>query len=188
MAIRRTKQSMTAERGTQFGPENEGGLSNELHQLFLDELADIYNTEQQLTKALPKMIKAVRNEELRSAIQMHLEQTENHVSRLDEVAESLGESMKRKKCKGMEGLLDEGEDMLDEKEDSAALDAALILTAQKVEHYEIAAYGSLCSWAETMGHSRALSLLKETLSEEKEADEKLTEIAERTANPAARQQ
>jgi len=186
MTMRRTKRGTTQRRNQSQGTEGEA--NNELHELFLDELADIYNAEQQLTKALPKLTKATKNEELRSAFQTHLEETENHISRLDEVASSLGESIKRKKCKGMEGLLEEGEEMMEEKEDSEALDAALILAAQKVEHYEIAAYGSLCAWAELMGHSEALNLLKETLSEEKETDEKLTEIAERAANIEARQE
>ena len=163
-------------------------MNNELHQLFLEELADIYNAEQQLTKALPKLVKAAKHGELRQAFQSHFQETQEHVSRLDQVAESLGESLPRKKCKGMEGLLDEGEDMMDDKEDSEALDAALIMAAQKVEHYEIAAYGSLCAWAELMGHTEALELLQRTLSEEKEADEKLTRIAEEAANSEARQE
>jgi ferritin-like metal-binding protein YciE len=185
MAIRRTKQR-TTQRGSSKGSNEEGGMNNQLHELFLEELADIYNAEQQLTKALPKLAKATRNEELRNAFQMHLEETQNHISRLDELAENLGESLKRKKCKGMEGLIEEGEEVMDEMEDSEALDAALIMAAQKVEHYEIAAYGSLCSWAELMGHNEALNLLKETLSEEKDADEKLTQIAESAANLEAR--
>ena len=160
-------------------------MNNDLHKLFLDELADIYNAEQQLTKALPKLARTAKNNELREAFQQHLEETENHISRLDQVFESLSESMKRKKCKAMEGLIEEGEEVISEQKNSNALDAGLIISAQKVEHYEIAAYGSLCSWAEQMGHNDALELLKETLEEEKAADEKLTEIAESVANTQA---
>lgn len=168
--------------------ENEGnGMDNDLHQLFLDELADIYNSEQQLTKALPKLAKAAKNDGLREAFEEHLEETENHISRLEQVFESLGESMKRKKCKAMEGLIEEGEEILSEQKNTNALDAGLIISAQKAEHYEIAAYGALCSWAEQMGHDEALELLKETLEEEKSADEKLTEIAENIANTQAEQ-
>ena len=163
-------------------------MNNELHDLFLDELADIYNAEQRLTKALPRLAKAAQSAELREAFESHLEETENHISRLEQVVKSLGESLKRKKCKAMEGLIEEGKDMMAEKKDSSALDAGLIISAQKVEHYEIAAYGSLCTWAELMGHVDAVDLLKETLSEEKSADEKLTSIAESVANLQARQE
>ena len=163
-------------------------MSNELHELFLDELADIYNAEQQLTKALPKLAKAAKSEELREAFEMHFEETRNQINRLEQVAESVGGAVKRKKCQGMEGLIEEGEEMMDEKEDSAALDAALILAAQKVEHYEIASYGGLRAWAELMGHTEAVDLLQETLDEEKAADEKLNHIAESSANAQAEQQ
>jgi len=187
MSKQRSRGSTASRRsksGMNQGQEGEQ-MNNDLHELFLGELADIYNAEQQLTKALPKMAKAAKNDELREAFQEHLEQTENHISRLDQVFESLGESMKRKKCKGMEGLIEEGEEVISEQKDSNALDAGLIISAQKVEHYEIAAYGSLCSWAEQMSHNDALELLKETLEEEKTTDEKLTELAESLANVQA---
>jgi ferritin-like metal-binding protein YciE len=187
MSKQRSKGSTTS-RGSKSGMSEEGGeMSNDLHELFLDELADIYNAEQQLTKALPKLAKTAKNDELREAFEQHLEETENHVSRLDQVFESLGESMKRKKCKGMEGLIEEGEEVISDQKNSDALDAGLIISAQKVEHYEIAAYGSLCSWAEQMGHNDALELLRQTLEEEKAADEKLTGIAESVANTQAEQ-
>jgi ferritin-like metal-binding protein YciE len=177
----RSSKSATSE-------EREGNkMSNDLHELFLDELADIYNAEEQLTKALPKLAKTAKNDQLREAFEQHLEETENHVTRLEQVIESLGESMKRKKCKGMEGVIEEGEEVISEQKNSSALDASLIISAQKVEHYEIASYGSLCSWAEQMGHSEALELLRQTLEEEKAADEKLTEIAESVANTQAEQ-
>jgi ferritin-like metal-binding protein YciE len=186
MSKQRSKGSASSR--SKSGMSEEGNeMSNDLHKLFLDELADIYNAEQQLTKALPKLAKTAKNDALREAFQQHLEETENHISRLDQVFETLGESMKRKKCKGMEGLLEEGEEVISEQKNSEALDAGLIISAQKVEHYEIASYGSLCSWAEQMGHSDALELLRQTLDEEKAADEKLTEVAETVANTQAEQ-
>jgi ferritin-like metal-binding protein YciE len=187
MSKQRSRAGATSRRNKADMSEEGNEMSNDLHELFLDELADIYNAEQQLTKVLPKLAKTAKNDELREAFQQHLEETENHVSRLDQVFESLGESMKRKKCKGMEGLIEEGEEVISEQKNSDALDAGLIISAQKVEHYEIAAYGSLCSWAEQMGHNDALELLRQTLEEEKAADEKLTEIAETVANTQAEQ-
>ena len=163
-------------------------MDNALHELFLDELSDIYNAEQQLTKALPKMVKTAESDELRTAFEEHLEETENQISRLDEVFQSLDESPKRKKCKGMEGLIEEAKEMMEEMSDSGALDASLIASAQKVEHYEIASYGTLCTWAEMMNHTEALDLLKENLSEEKNTDERLTQIAESLANVKAEQE
>jgi ferritin-like metal-binding protein YciE len=166
--------------------EQEGQeMDNDLHELFLDELFDVHNAEQQLTKALPKMAKAAESDELREAFESHLAETEEHVSRLEEVVEGLGEKMKRKTCPAMKGLIEEAQELLKEQKDSSALDAALIAAAQKVEHYEIASYGTLCTWAEQMGHDEALQLLKQTLTEEKEADEKLTTIAESAANAQA---
>jgi ferritin-like metal-binding protein YciE len=161
------------------------GVSEDLHELFLDELADVYDAEKQLTKALPKMAKAAQNDELREAFESHLEETENHVSRLEQVAESLGEKLKRKTCKAMQGLVEEGSEIIKENKDSSALDAGLIAAAQKVEHYEIASYGTLCAWAKEMGHTDELELLEATLEEEKAADSKLTEIGQNSANPAA---
>jgi len=155
---------------------------NELHELFLEDLADVYNAENQLLKALPRMAKAAQSDELRDAFETHLEETRGQIARLEEVVRVLGESMKRKKCKGMEGLIEEGKEMMEEKEDSPALDAALIAAAQKIEHYEIATYGTLCTWAEVMGHDEALDLLKQNHSEEEATDEKLTGIAETVAN------
>ena len=160
----------------------ENGMNEALHKLFLNELADIYNAEQQLVKALPTMIEAAKGEALKEAFQAHLSETEEHVSRLQQVAQTLGETLESKKCKAMKGLLEEATEILEENEDSAALDAAIIAAAQKVEHYEIATYGTLCAWAELMGHDDALELLQLTLDEEKQADETLTEIAMSAAN------
>jgi ferritin-like metal-binding protein YciE len=164
--------------------ENEAGepMNAELHQLFREELADVMNAEMQLTKALVKMAKAAESEELEEAFTSHQEETENHVQRLKEVFESLNEKAKSKTCKAMKGLVEEASGLMKELKGSSASDAGLIAAAQKVEHYEIAAYGSLRAWAEEMGHKEAVRLLDETLEEEKAADEKLTEIAESLAN------
>ncbi|HKQ37517.1 MAG TPA: ferritin-like domain-containing protein [Verrucomicrobiae bacterium] len=156
--------------------------------MFLDELADIYNAEQQLTKALPKMAKATRNQELRQGFETHLQETEGQIARLEQVVETLGESLKRKTCKAMKGLIEEGSEMMQEKKGSPAIDAALIAAAQKVEHYEIASYGTLCAWAKLMGHNEAMELLHETLEEERATDEKLTQLAENLANVEAEQE
>jgi ferritin-like metal-binding protein YciE len=157
-------------------------MNTRLHELFLNELADMYHAEQQLTKALPKLAKSAHSERLREALEEHCEETEKHVSRIEQVFETLDESPKRKKCKGMEGIIEEGREIMAEHKKSEELDAALIAAAQKSEHYEIASYGCLCTWAEQMGHHEAQSLLGETLAEEKAADEKLTEIARSSAN------
>jgi ferritin-like metal-binding protein YciE len=179
----RQSNQMTSRANMQS--KSDEGMDNELHQLFLDELADIYNAEQQLTKALPKLAKAAQSDELREALQQHLEETEEHVSRLDQVAESLDETIKRKTCKAMKGLIEEGDDIVKEQKNSTALDAGIIAACQKVEHYEIASYGTLATWAEQMGHDEALRLLKQTEEEEAAADEKLTEVAENIANQRA---
>ena len=165
--------------------ESESKMDNDLHELFIDELADLYSAEQQLTKALPKMAKAAESDELREALEEHLEETEEHMSRLEQVFESLDETLKKKTCKAMKGLLEEGDEILKEQKDSNALDAGIIAACQKVEHYEIASYGTVCAWADQMGHDEALKLLRQTEEEESAADEKLTEIAETIANERA---
>ena len=158
-----------------------------LEELFEHELRDTLDAERQILKALPKMIKAAESEELKAALTEHKSVTEEQVNRLETVFKSLDKAARGKHCKGMEGLLAEGSDMIEEEEKSPTLDAAMIGAAQKVEHYEIAAYGSLCSWAEQMGHNDALELLRQTLDEEKAADGKLTEVAESVANTQAEQ-
>lgn len=160
-------------------------MNTELHELFLDELADLLNAETQLTKALPKMAQAAQSEELRDAINSHLEETEGHVDRLNQVFESVDEKPKSKTCQAMKGLIEEGSELLQELEGKSTIDTGIIAAAQKVEHYEIASYGSVRAWAEQMGHTEAVILLDETLAEEKAADEKLTEIAESVANKSA---
>jgi ferritin-like metal-binding protein YciE len=153
-------------------------MNGDLHELFLDELADILNAEQQLSRALPKMAGAAVSEELTAAFETHLSETEYHIKRLEQVFASLDEPVQSKECKAMKGLLEEGSDLMEEMRGSLALDAALIAAAQKVEHYEIASYGTLCAWAEKMGHEEAVELLSATLDEEKVADDILTAIAE----------
>ena len=177
----------TTRRNQSEYESDQGGMNNALRELFLEELADIHSAEQQLTKALPKMAKAAESEELRRAFEEHLEQTEEQISRLDQVFESLGEKMKRKTCKAMQGLIEEGTEVLQEHKGNPAIDAALIAAAQKVEHYEIATYGTLCTWADQMGHQDALDLLKQTIEEEETTDERLTELAETIANERAEQ-
>jgi ferritin-like metal-binding protein YciE len=148
-----------------------------LQTLYVSELKDLYSAEQQLVKALPKLVKSSESEELSEAFSNHLEETKNHVTRLEEIFESLGENPKGKKCVGMEGIVKEGAETIDEFE-GKLLDVGLIAAAQRVEHYEIAAYGSVCAYAQLLDRSEDLNLLKETLEEEKRADEKLTELSE----------
>lgn len=149
-----------------------------LDELFLEEIRDLYDAEKQLTKALPKMAKAAVSDELRSAFEEHLEQTQGHVARLEQVFESIGEKARGKKCAAMAGLIEEGQEMAKETEETPVRDAGLIAAAQKVEHYEISAYGSARTHAELLGHEDAVQLLEQTLGEEKETDEKLTELAQ----------
>jgi ferritin-like metal-binding protein YciE len=149
-----------------------------LRETFIEELKDLYDAEKQITKALPKMAKAAEHEELREGFETHLEETERQVERLEQVFELFDETPRAKKCKGMQGLLKEGEELISEGEG----DAALICAAQKVEHYEIAAYGSLASWARLLDEEEAADLLEESLEEEKATDEKLTQTAESAIN------
>src|ERR1051326_4063003 len=147
---------------------------NDLQKLFIGELADIYDGEQQLIKALPKMAEQARSEDLRAGFLDHLNETKEHARRVEEVFRCFGETPRRKTCEGLEGIIDEGEILAVEFKENSALDAGLICAAQKVEHYEITSYGCLCTWAMELGNEQALILLKENLTEEKETDEKLT--------------
>jgi len=152
---------------------------NALKELYIEELRDIYNAEEQLTKALPKMAKAATSDELRAGFEEHLEQTKGHIERLQQIFEALGEKPSGKKCKGMEGLIAEGKEIMEEDDlEGEVLDAGLISAAQRVEHYEIAAYGCVRTYANILGEEEAVSLLEQTLEEEKETDQKLTELAE----------
>jgi ferritin-like metal-binding protein YciE len=150
---------------------------NDLRDLYVHQLRDLYNAEKQLTKALPRMAKAASHEELRSAFEEHLEVTREQMSRLEQIFEALGERASGPKCKGMEGLIEENKEMLEEDAAPAVLDAGLIVGAQKVEHYEIAGYGSARTFAQMLGETQAVRLLERTLKEEEETDRRLTEIA-----------
>jgi ferritin-like metal-binding protein YciE len=149
-----------------------------LRELYVDELRDLYDAENRLVKALPKLAKEAESRELRSGFEEHLEQTKGHVDRLRRIFEAMGESPAGKKCAAMVGLIQEGEEMMNEEFEDGVKDAALISAAQRVEHYEIAAYGCVKTWAGLLGEKDAQDLLEQTLTEEKETDQKLTEIAE----------
>jgi ferritin-like metal-binding protein YciE len=151
---------------------------NALRGLYVDELKDLYSAETQLVKALPKMAKAATSPDLKTGFEKHLRQTEEHVSRLERVFKALGESPKGKTCKGMKGLIEEGKEMIEEDPGDEELDAGLIAAAQRVEHYEIAGYGCVRTYAELLEEDDAVSILQKTLSEEQETEEKLTELAQ----------
>ena len=151
--------------------------SKTFHELFLDELRDLYSAEKQITKALPKLIKAASNAELGRALEGHLDETRGQIERLERIFDDLGESKNGKKCKGMEGLLEEGDEHVEKVPPGSRRDAVIIAGAQRVEHYEIAGYGTARAWAEQMKHDLAVTLLGQSLDEEAAADEKLTKIA-----------
>ena len=150
---------------------------NRLKHLYIEELRDLYSAETQLVKALPKMANAASSKDLRAGLEEHLGQTKEHVARLEKILKALGESAKGKKCKGVEGLIKEGSEMIEEDPAPEELDAGLISAAQRVEHYEIAGYGCVSTYAKLLGEDEAASLLKLTLEEEKETDKKLTQLA-----------
>jgi ferritin-like metal-binding protein YciE len=156
-----------------------------LHDAFVHEIRDIYDGERQITKALPKMIKKTTSEDLRSAFEAHLEETQGHLQRLEQIFGELGETVRGKHCDGIAGLLEEGKAVMEEDFDDTAMDACLIGAGQRVEHYEMAAYGTLVAWARAMGHDEVADLLQENLDEEKAADEKLSAIAEGGINQEA---
>lgn len=158
-----------------------------LEQLFLEELADIYDAENRLTRALPKMVKLSTNEELREAFENHLEETKNHVSRVEEAFKAFGLKAKAKKCEAIVGLLKEAEEIASSNKGCMTLNAALISAAQKVEHYEIASYGCLAEWASQLGNKEAAELLEQTLQEEKGADKTLTSLARMRCNESAQE-
>ena len=158
-----------------------------LEDLFIHELSDIHSAERQISKALPRLARAAENPELTAAFETHLEETVGQIERLDQVVELLGIRLKRIKCAAMEGLVEEGKEVIDSVEKGPVRDAALVGGAQKVEHYEIAAYGTLCALAKQLGYDGAVKLLKATLEEEKATDEKLTILAESGGNQRAAQ-
>ncbi|MGZ8391533.1 MAG: YciE/YciF ferroxidase family protein [Gemmatimonadales bacterium] len=156
-----------------------------LEKLFLEELKDVYNAEKQILSALPRMAKAAESPELEKAFTQHLKETEGQVQRLERIFKELGQAARGKKCKGMEGLLEEGKEVMEEEGDPAVIDAALIASAQRVEHYEIAAYGCLRTYANLLGYSEAERLLGQTLKEEEAADKKLSQLGESGINQSA---
>jgi len=180
----RTTSKKTARKTS--GQQSQDEDQSALLELFVDQIKDIYWAEKHLLKALPKMQKAATTEELQAAIETHTEQTQVHVERLEEVFELLEEKAQAKKCDGMEGLVEEGQSVIDETDEGTATrDVGIIISAQKVEHYEIAAYGGLATLAKTLGRDDIAQILAETLAEEKETDELLTEIAESNINFSA---
>jgi len=153
-----------------------------LRELYVDELKDLWSAETQITKALPKMMKAATNPKLKKAFNTHLKQTERHVKRLERIFKELDESPRGKKCVGMEGLIKEGQELIKEKPEADVLDAGLIAAAQHVEHYEIAGYGCVRTWARLIGEDRQADLLQETIDEEEQTDRLLTDLAESEIN------
>jgi ferritin-like metal-binding protein YciE len=162
--------------------KSAGGQLNSLQDLFVGELRDIYNAENQILKALPKLSKAASNQELKDAFRQHEQQTRTHVQRLEQIFQTLNTKATGEGCEGMEGLIDEGQELLWTKAKPDVRDAGLICCAQKVEHYEVAAYGTLRTWARQLGHQEAARLLEQTLNEEKSTDQGLTRIAEGMVN------
>jgi len=158
---------------------------NSLQDLFIHDLKDLYNAEIQLTKALPKMAKAASDPNLKQAFQTHFAETEQHVQRLEQIFGELDESPEGKKCKAMEGLIEEGKDLIDEDAEPEVMDAGLIGAAQKVEHYEIAGYGTVRTYAQMLGNDQAARLLQQTLDEEGATNKKLTELAMECINAEA---
>ncbi|SFP85830.1 YciE/YciF ferroxidase family protein [Parafilimonas terrae] len=176
--------SKTTSRTTSKSASNGSGHKENLSKIFEDTLKDIYWAEKHLSKALPKMSKAAYDEQLSAAFDNHLKETEGHIERLEQVFEQLGKKAQAKKCPAMEGLVEEGKEAIEEYDKGYARDAALIIAAQKVEHYEIAAYGSLKAHAKMMGEDEIVSLLEQTEQEEGNADKKLTQIS-KTVNEQA---
>jgi len=156
-----------------------------LRKLYVEELKDLYSAEKQILQALPKMVKKATHPQLKSAFQEHLQVTQVHVERLESIFEGLGKPARGKKCKAMEGLLEEGKEVMAEDMDDDVMDAALIAAAQRVEHYEMAGYGTVRTWAQEMGETAAAKLLQQTLDEEGDADKSLTKLAETTINVEA---
>lgn len=170
---------------TTTSSKTTSGKEKGLQQLFQNELRDIYWAEKALTKAIPKMIKKATSEDLKEALESHLEETKGHVERCEKVFELLGKPASAKKCEAMAGLTKEAEEIMESTEDGMVRDAGIISAAQKVEHYEIASYGTLCAFAKTLGENEVVKLLEKTLNEEKEANDKLTQIAESSVNEEA---
>jgi ferritin-like metal-binding protein YciE len=156
-----------------------------LTDVYVDKLKDLYSAEQQILKALPKLVKAATHEDLQNAFETHRRQTKIHVERLDQIFEALGKAPRGKTCQGMQGIIEEGAELIKEKSEPVLLDAGLIAGAQSVEHYEMAGYGSARTWAQQLGYDEHAALLQQTLDEEKQTDELLTRLAEQSVNPDA---
>ena len=156
-----------------------------LQELLVDEIRDLYHAEKQLVKALPKLAKAASHDDLREAFESHLEETREQVTRLEEVFEALGEKVRAKACPGMAGIIEEGSELMQQDAEASVMDAGLIAAAQRAEHYEIGAYGTCAAWARLLGLDEVVTLLEQTLEEEKAADQKLTALAEQEINLAA---
>jgi len=182
---RRQAYNSSSKHSNGHSDYNESNESDGLFELFLNELKDMYWAEKALVKALPKMAAKATSDELQEAIENHLSETEQQVERLEEVFELIGEEAKTKKCYAMQGLITEAQEIMEEAEEGMVRDAAIISAAQKVEHYEIASYGTLKTFATVLGEDEVADLLEETLNEEKNADETLTEIAESSVNTQA---
>jgi len=178
----KTKSARTAASKTNGAVKAKSSAAEGLRELFVDSLKDIYWAEKALTKALPKMAKNATSENLITTINDHLTVTKEQVSRLEQVFELIGEKASAKKCEAMEGLIKEGESIMEETEQGPVRDAGIIAASQKIEHYEIATYGTLAAFAHTLGEDEALDLLQQTLDEEKEADILLTEVAYNNIN------
>jgi ferritin-like metal-binding protein YciE len=181
-SVSRVQQLITKPK--QKGKKGNMNLET-LKDLYVEELRDLYNAENQLIKALPKMAKGASSDELKEAFEKHLEQTKGHVQRLEQVFEELGEKTKGKTCQAMKGLIEEGSEVLKADGEDSVLDAAIIVAAQKVEHYEIASYGSVRTFAQLLGQDKSAELLQQTLDEESEANELLNKLAEDIVNPEA---
>lgn len=158
-----------------------------LRDLYLEELQDIYDAEQQITRALPKMAEMATHPQLKQAFQEHLQQTQGQIQRLDQIFQQIGQPSRGKGCKGMQGIITEGQEQLQKGERGDGMDAFLIAAAQKVEHYEIASYGTVCTWAKQLGETDAARLLQQTADEEGQTDKKLTHLAESMVNKDAMQ-
>jgi ferritin-like metal-binding protein YciE len=176
---------MQREIATKSSKKKENMKLNTLEQLYVSELRDLYSAENQMLKALPKMARGTSSPELKDAFQKHLQQTKGHVERLEELFEQLDESPKGKTCHGMKGLIEEGSELLKEDGENSVLDAGIIVAAQKVEHYEIASYGSVRTFANLLGRDQEAKLLQSTLDEEAETNEILNGLAESVVNPEA---
>lgn len=158
---------------------------NSLEDLYMEKLQDVYDAEQQIVKALPKMAKAATAPELKQSFEMHMQQSQDQAARIEQIFEQIGSKAKGKPCKAMQGIIAEGEELMSKGGDPSVMDAGLIAAAQKVEHYEIAGYGTLRTWANLLGHQEAASLLQQTLNEEEQTDKKLTQLAEKIINVQA---